>query len=220
MDNVVAITQSLREGVSVYTQPEFHSDVKGLIHSARALLEQVERGNGAAHTIFYDPRTGKELNELLAAAAGTARRLDQAMARVDQLLAEVQQGRGAAHALFYDANGAKAISELGSAAGELAILLRDSRQNPKSALHQLTYGDTGEILGNLASASADIKRITSKIAAGEGSLGAIINDPTLYDDLRTVLGNVKRNRVLRSLVRMSISNEEKLENVGQVEEKK
>ncbi len=220
MDNVMAITQSLREGVSVYTQPEFHSDVKGLIHSARALLEQVERGNGAAHTLFYDPRTGKELNELLAAAAGTARRLDQAMARVDQLLAEVQQGRGAAHALFYDPNGAKAISELGSAAGELAVLLHDSRQNPKSALHQLVYGDTGGMFANLASASADIKKITSKIAAGEGSLGGIINDPTLYDDLRTILGNVKRNRVLRSLVRLSISNEEKLENVGQPEDKK
>ena len=142
------------------------------------------------------------------------------MARVDQLLAEVQQGRGAAHALFYDPNGAKVLSELGSAAGELAVLLRDSRQNPKSALHQLTYGDTGGMFANLASASADIKKITSKIAAGEGSLGGIINDPTLYDDLRTILGNVKRNRVLRSLVRLSISNEEKLENVGQVEDKK
>ena len=76
------------------------------------------------------------------------------------------------------------------------------------------------MFANLASASADIKKITSKIAAGEGSLGGIINDPTLYDDLRTILGNVKRNRVLRSLVRLSISNEEKLENVGQVEDKK
>ncbi len=217
MDNVVAITQSLREGVSVYTHPEFNADVKGLFHSARHLLEQIERGNGAAHALFYDPRTAEEMNGLLAAAAGTARRLDHAMARVDQLLAEVQQGRGAAHALFYDPNGAKAISELGSAAGELAVLLHDSRQNPKSALNQLVHGDTGEMFANLAGASADLKKITSKIAAGEGSLGAIINDPTVYDDLRTILGNVKRNRVLRALVRLSISNEDKLENAGKPE---
>ena len=220
IDNVVEITRDLREGVAAYTRPEMRSDVTGLIHSARELFEQINHGKGAAHTLFYDPRTADELTGLLAAASGTAKRLDRAMARVDQLLAEVQEGHGAAHALFYDPRGAKALSELGAAAGELAILLHDSRENPKSALHELVYGDNGDLVGNLAGASADLKKITAKIASGEGSLGAIINDPSIYDDLRTILGNVKRNRILRALVRLSISNEDKLENTGKLDERK
>jgi phospholipid/cholesterol/gamma-HCH transport system substrate-binding protein len=220
MDNVLAITRDLKEGVAAYTHPELRSDVTALLRSARQILEEIQRGGGAAHALVYDRKTAQELTGFLTAAAGTARRLDQAMARVDQLLAEVQQGRGAAHAIFYDPKGAQAISALGSAAGELAVLLHDSRQNSNSAVHQLVYGDNGNLFANLGGAAADLRKITSKIASGEGSLGGIINDPTVYEDLRTILGNVKRNRILRALVRYSISNGEKLEEVGKPEEKK
>jgi phospholipase C len=43
---------------------------------------------------------------------------------------------------------------------------------------------------------------------------AVINDPTVYEDIKEILGNVKRNRVLRELVRYSISNNENLDTVG------
>ena len=39
-------------------------------------------------------------------------------------------------------------------------------------------------------------------------------DPSVYDDLRTVLGNVKRNRVLQELVRITLSNQSALEQAG------
>ena len=68
-------------------------------------------------------------------------------------------------------------------------------------------------------AANDIKTITTKIKAGEGTLGAVINDPTVYEDLKEVLGNVKRNRVLRELVRYSISNGESLDKTGKPEKK-
>ncbi|RYZ33872.1 MAG: MCE family protein, partial [Myxococcaceae bacterium] len=67
---------------------------------------------------------------------------------------------------------------------------------------------------DLGSAAADIKQITATVAKGDGTLGALVSDPTVYDDLREVLGNVKRNRILRALVRFSVSNGEALEQVG------
>ena len=36
----------------------------------------------------------------------------------------------------------------------------------------------------------------------------------MYEDLKEVLGNVKRNRVLRELVRYSISNNENVDAAG------
>jgi phospholipid/cholesterol/gamma-HCH transport system substrate-binding protein len=54
------------------------------------------------------------------------------------------------------------------------------------------------------------------VASGEGTVGGLISDPTVYEDLRQVLGNVRRNRVLRSLVRFSLNNREELDQVGQV----
>ncbi|MHB8874434.1 MAG: MlaD family protein, partial [Myxococcaceae bacterium] len=108
------------------------------------------------------------------------------------------------------------LTELGVAATELSTLVHDAKKSPNGAVHQLVYGDAREIFADLGSAAADLKRVTAKISAGEGSLGAVINDPTVYEDLKEVLGNVKRNRVLRELVRYSISNGEDLDKTGKV----
>ncbi len=220
MDNVVAITRDLKEGVSAYTHPELRSDLAAFAKSARMIFQEIQSGSGAAHALLYDRQTAQALTGFLVAAGGSARRLDQALGRADQLMAQVQQGGGALHALLYDPKGAKVISELGDAAEELAILLRDSRENPDSALHQLVYGDAGEMFEELRGASVDLKKITAKIAAGEGTLGALINDPTVYEDLRTIVGNVKRSWILRTLVRAAISTQEKVEPVGKPEVKK
>ncbi len=220
MDNVVAITRDLKEGVSAYTHPELRADLAGLAKSARMIFQEIQGGGGAMHTLLYDRQTAQALTGFLVSAGGSAKRLDQALGRVDQLLAQVQQGGGALHALLYDPKGAKVISELGDAAEEVAIMLRDSRENPDSALHQLVYGDAGEMFEELRGASADLKKITEKIAGGEGTLGALINDPTVYEDLRTIVGNVKRSWILRTLVRAAISTQEKVEPVGKPEVKK
>jgi phospholipid/cholesterol/gamma-HCH transport system substrate-binding protein len=140
--------------------------------------------------------------------------VDAAVANVDALLNEVRHGDGTAHALIYGPEGAKALSELGDAAGQLAGLLEDARKNPNSAVGQLVYGDAGDMLANLGSAAADIKQITAMVAKGEGSLGGLIKDPTVYEDLRELVGNVRRNRVLRTLVRIAINNNDNLEAVG------
>ena len=39
-------------------------------------------------------------------------------------------------------------------------------------------------------------------------------DPSIYDDLRTVLGNVKRNKVLQELVRMTVTSNGSVDKVG------
>lgn len=219
MDNVLAMSRDLRLAVAAYSQPEIRADVSALIRSAREIFQAINSGEGALHALVYDKKTSQELTAFLTSASGSARRLDKAMERVDALLNEVQSGSGALHALFYDKKGAQAINELGAAAGELAILLRDARQSPNGAVHQLVYGDARNLLSDLGGAAADIKTITGKVNSGEGTLGALINDPTVYEDLRTILGNVKRNRILRALVRFSISNGEKLDEVGKVEQK-
>jgi phospholipid/cholesterol/gamma-HCH transport system substrate-binding protein len=63
----------------------------------------------------------------------------------------------------------------------------------------------------------DLKAITGTIRSGEGTLGALVNDPSVYDDLRTILGNLKRNRILRELVRMTVTNDGELQKAGKPE---
>ncbi len=42
--------------------------------------------------------------------------------------------------------------------------------------------------------------ILAKVDEGEGTLGLLVNDPTLYDDLEALVGGTKRSWIVRSLV--------------------
>jgi phospholipid/cholesterol/gamma-HCH transport system substrate-binding protein len=42
------------------------------------------------------------------------------------------------------------------------------------------------------------------VHAGKGTVGALIEDPSLYEDLKSILGNLKRNKLLRWMIRQTI----------------
>ena len=73
------------------------------------------------------------------------------------------------------------------------------------------YGDTqsSEVMGNLNAMSRDVRQIVADMRAGKGTLGALLVDPSVYEDLKMLLGNVDRNKTLRALVRYSIKRDEK-----------
>lgn len=51
--------------------------------------------------------------------------------------------------------------------------------------------------------------IVTKIDSGQGTLGALINDPTLHQQLKTMLGGATRKNNVKTLLRTSIEQEEK-----------
>ncbi len=216
MDNSIAISKSLRAAVESYADPALAKDVARGMSSLRALLEEVEKGDGVLHALIYDKAAGREVRTLMAHASQVAVRVDGAVGHLEALLREVRTGDGTAHALIYGDEGATALRELGAAAGQLAGLIEDAKKSPNGAVHQLVYGDARGMFADLGSAAADLKKITSTVANGEGTVGGLISDPTVYEDLRQVLGNVKRNRILRSLVRFAVNNREELDQVGMV----
>jgi phospholipid/cholesterol/gamma-HCH transport system substrate-binding protein len=214
MEDTVVVSRTVRKSVEELADPQVAEDLAASMSSLRRLLEEVEKGDGALHALIYDKQTGQEVRQLMANASRTALRMEKALGHVEGLLDEVHNGDGTAHALIYGQEGAKALGELGAAAGQLAVLMEDARKNPDGAVHQLVYGNAGNMLADLGSAAADIKQITAMVARGEGSLGGILKDPTVYEDLREVVGNVRRNRVLRALVRFAITNNENVQYVG------
>jgi len=215
MDNSIAISKSLRAAVESYADPTLAKDVARGMSSLRALLEEVEKGDGVLHALIYDKAAGREVRTLMAHASQVAVRVDGAVGHLEALLREVRTGDGTAHALIYGDEGATALRELGAAAGQLAGLIEDAKKSPNGAVHQLVYGDARGMFADLGSAAENLKTITATVAKGDGTVGGLISDPTVYEDLREVLGNVKRNRILRALVRLSLNNREDLEKIGE-----
>jgi phospholipid/cholesterol/gamma-HCH transport system substrate-binding protein len=50
----------------------------------------------------------------------------------------------------------------------------------------------------------ELESLLSKLNHGTGTLGALINDPSLYDDAKALVGESNRNRIVRNLVRQSV----------------
>jgi phospholipid/cholesterol/gamma-HCH transport system substrate-binding protein len=56
----------------------------------------------------------------------------------------------------------------------------------------------------LKSTIRNLNEILKKINHGQGTLGALINDPALYDDAKALVGGANRSRIVRNLVRRTI----------------
>ncbi len=65
-------------------------------------------------------------------------------------------------------------------------------------LASFTQGLEGK---GVSRASKSLSEILEKINNGSGTLGALINDPGLYEDTRALVGGANRNRIIRNLVR-------------------
>lgn len=84
--------------------------------------------------------------------------------------------------------------------------LNAAGQQTEKLVHQLNANGGGE---KLAKSIDRLNSVVTKIDKGEGTLGALINDPTLHNQLKSLLGGSTRKNNVKSLLRTSIEKEEK-----------
>jgi len=108
------------------------------------------------------------------------------------------------------------IASLGSAAASLDQTLKVLNSSGRS---ETLFQGLAQTSKNLAALSAKLNQdlekttrnlggIMEKINNGTGTLGALVNDPGLYEDVRSLLGGANRNRVIRNLVRKTVKDNE------------
>ncbi|HEY6460097.1 MAG TPA: MlaD family protein [Polyangiaceae bacterium] len=186
--------------------PKLAEDVKGSASDMHSLLEAMVHGDGTMHRLFYDHRTADQFDALLANANHTTQRLDATLADVQDVTNQVKQGPGIAHALVYDGELSK------DSAGVLSELHKDLKaiREGNGFAHAIVYGDdpSQHVMSNLNAMSDDLRVIVAGLRQGKGTLGALLVDPTVYEDIKSAIGNVERNEVLRALVRYSIKADE------------
>ncbi|MBU6376466.1 MAG: MCE family protein [Bdellovibrionales bacterium] len=117
--------------------------------------------------------------------------------------------------------GDQLLVTLNSIAGSMERLLKGFEKGNRT--DQLAEGLTSTVK-NLAAASSKINKqlediqlkeavknlnsILEKINNGQGTLGALINDPGLYDDAKALVGGANRSRIVRNMVRQTIQKSE------------
>ena len=90
--------------------------------------------------------------------------------------------------------------------------MKDFRKG-EGLLHSLIYDPKSkQLLEDLVTTSKSLKRVTAEIENGEGTIGALISDPSLYDSLNSLLGGAGRSFILRHVIRKSIEKGSNKEN--------
>jgi phospholipid/cholesterol/gamma-HCH transport system substrate-binding protein len=190
--------------------PKFTDDVKGVVAGLNTIVTGVANNDSTVHRLLLDPREADKIDRLLTDLDRTTNEVNGAVADIHEVTGQVKTGPGLAHAVIYDGEVSK------SAAGALDELHKDltAVREGNGLARALIYGD-GEsgpaqqrMIKNLADVTDDLRVIVANVRAGKGTLGALLVDPSLYEDLRSTVGNLQRSDVLRALVRYTIKKDE------------
>lgn len=128
----------------------------------------------------------------------------ESVTAVSEIAREIQEGDGLLHSLIYDRYEGSGVESIERSLAIVEEIL-EAVAHGDGVLHDLIYGSPAEedIVTQAVQAGARMNRILDKIDRGEGTLGLLLNDPTLYEDLKLLVGGAQRSLVVRSLVRMA-----------------
>jgi phospholipid/cholesterol/gamma-HCH transport system substrate-binding protein len=188
-----------------------HKDLRESVASVNRVLRDVSEGEGYPKKFLTDKEEAERISHTLQSLDKASAELALTLRDVRDVLGRVKQGPGFAHDVIYGDGPQKEIAQFGAAAGEVAATLKGIRESDSFA-HDVVYGGKGngaEALANVTAMTADLRAIVHDVRQGKGTVGALLVDPSIYEDIKGLVGNVGRNDILRALVRYSIKQDEK-----------
>ncbi len=204
LDNTVEITNSVRNIADAVADSDVQKDLGHLVKTLAELVSEVKGGRGFLHSIVYDDAYQKRIFQALDDLAESGKVLRGTADDVSDIVRSIRKGPGALNALIYDPKGAELVAELGQAATQIEAITRSMREE-RGIVHQLVFAQPGkDPVGDLAETARTLREIVRRIDKGEGTIGALIKDPSVYEDLKLTLGEVRRNQLLKAVLRMAI----------------
>ncbi|HMO02251.1 MAG TPA: MlaD family protein [Oligoflexia bacterium] len=170
-----------------------------------AIVQQIEKGDGLANRLIYSKEDGQKVISSISKAADD----------LSAIISEIKTGSGMLHYLVYGEEEKKMSDQGSSISFKLSAALDGLREildkikKGNGIMHDLIYGGpesaAGEIISNLKSAAQNLQQATQALAAGTGTLGALLYDAGIYDNLAEILGGAKRSIILRTAIKKSLA---------------
>lgn len=203
VDNTVAIAENVNKFISNFnkdTLTHFTSAAKSIADISR----EIEAGSGFAHQIIYDKESSDSLFRTLSSSAKN----------INDVTAELKNGNGLLNALIYGVEGKQSIAALTKASSNLADAagaINDIAAEVKGGsgvLHELIYANesegTANLIKSLNETARNLKTASESLANGSGTLGALLMDSKLYDNLVEVTDGAKRSYILRHAIKNTL----------------
>lgn len=208
LGDVEMTVQNLRSATEPLAEEQFAEDLRSTMRNVAEVTRMAAEEDGTVRRLLSDPQMADDVQGTVRSARRTSDQLAQTAGGVNAIVREIRSGDGTAHELIYGQEGRRLVSNLADATGEAAAVMRDVREGD-GMLHDLIYEDEGaEAMDNVTAMTEDLRAIVADIRAGRGTIGGLLMDPSIYEDVKRLVGDLQRNEILRSLVRYSIRRDE------------
>jgi phospholipid/cholesterol/gamma-HCH transport system substrate-binding protein len=134
-----------------------------------------------------------------------AERAVGAIAAFSDIMIETREGTGLVHSLIFEPYEGDLSKGLEDSLASVDAILTEIRTGD-GMLNDLIYSpmDQESIYDEALAATESLNRILGNLEAGEGTLGLLLTDPTVFEDLKILLGGAQRSTLLRSMIRMAV----------------
>lgn len=202
-DRYIALSMGTPEGRVLQGDEELASmspvDFEVAIMRGTQAIDNVADLADNVNLVVQDFRTAMG-GQKLAEASESVVEISESLA---SMLDEVRGGGGLLHSLIYDSYEGGGVESIERSLARLEEIVAEVATGD-GLLHQLIFeSPDGDAFGEALAALASLNDILTKVDAGQGTLGLLVNDPTLYHDMKVLLGGAQRSLVVRSLVRLS-----------------
>jgi phospholipid/cholesterol/gamma-HCH transport system substrate-binding protein len=173
------------------------ANVLAISNSMRQFLDTLNQGNGILAELIKGPANPQEKALTLASIRQTLDNVQKLTADIDLTIDRIERGQGILGAMLSPrTNGQRVAANIASSADSMrtatarldqtSIQLGDlvSRLDRANGLLPQLMEDqkyAGEVMSNLRRSSDDMRQVLDKINGRQGTLGLLVNDPTLYD---------------------------------------
>ncbi len=205
-----AVVANLERTTSTFADDRTRRDMQDSLRSLTVIMGNLAEGKGYAGRLLVDPAEADRIHGTFARMDTTMSKLNHLLDGVGKVVDRVNKGPGLAHSIVYDSDGVGMMRSFAQAADEVSLSLRGVRDGNGVAKVMLYGGPGQEKIGeDVQAITRDARDIVAGVKKGKGTIGALLVDPSVYEDMKMLLGNVQRNDVLRALVRYSIKEDEK-----------
>ncbi len=210
--------RNLRLATDPFADQEFSNDLKETARNLAKASGLIASGDGTIGRLMHDAELGRDVKGAVKELRAAGKQVAALSNNLNKIARDVQTNDGTVNALLYGTEGADAIRNIRDTFAQVNAILTEVREGD-GAVNQLIYGELGDsFMTNLQNASDDIAFLTKETREGKGTIGALLTDPSIYEDIKRLVGDLERNDILRALVRYSIRRDEPRESVEATEQ--
>ncbi len=209
MASVEKTSDNLNRITAVFASDAFLGNITESAEALGQVSRSFKSGDGLLPKLLDDSELATRTASLIENANQMAKRAEEAMGEVASLVRDVHRSDSMVHALLLGDDGDATVAAFAGVAKEASDMLATVRSQP-SAVHSLLFdAESANLVHSIDNAAASLESVLAKVDRGEGTIGALISDPSLYEDLKRLVGELERNRILKFLVRHSLQQDNK-----------